>query len=216
MLIESVPRDRRVWLARSGGPGGGVIVLGSETARQRNSKTGVRYHHAVRRARRIAKWTGLTLALLIAAAWIVSLWWWCVYSRISPTEFRSAGLARGALVYSRSFFSQSSGVTQARWRAVRLPDPHNLGLPPSEAASLYMGLPRGRSVSGSLYVIVPLWIPFVVLAIPTAWLFWTDRRARRVGHCRCGYDLAGLPANAACPECGKERDSETARQRDRG
>lgn len=58
----------------------------------------------------------------------------------------------------------------------------------------------------------PLWPEFfvdsVLLAIPWAISFLTStvirRRFRtRRGHCaRCSYDLSGLPAGCACPECG--------------
>ncbi len=61
-------------------------------------------------------------------------------------------------------------------------------------------------VSGVLVTVdVPLWMVQGVLAVPTAWLWWRDRRSRWVGHClTCGYDLAGLARGGGtpCPECG--------------
>jgi hypothetical protein len=175
-------------------------------ARQRNSETGVRYHHAVRRARRIARWTGLTLALLIAAAWTVSAWWAWEYTRTYQTGHSSFSLSRGCLY--RGVLLKPPGrqlpAIEPGWHT--FPDSGRI-----------VWLPRVSNSPPALSVVgVPLWIPFVLLAIPTAWLFWIDRRASGAGHCRCGYDLAGLPPapHAACPECGRERDSETARQRD--
>jgi len=48
----------------------------------------------------------------------------------------------------------------------------------------------------------PLWIPFVFTALPTAYLFWRDRR-HPPGHCqRCGYNLKGNESGV-CPECGE-------------
>lgn len=63
-----------------------------------------------------------------------------------------------------------------------------------------------RSSSDSVYLVVPLWIPLAVVALPTAWrrgrVLW---RAlfRRGGCAKCGYDLTGLaPGQGVCPECG--------------
>jgi hypothetical protein len=51
-------------------------------------------------------------------------------------------------------------------------------------------------------VIVPLWIPLLLIALPTARVWWLDRRRPALGHCtRCGYDLTGN-VSGRCPECG--------------
>ncbi len=50
---------------------------------------------------------------------------------------------------------------------------------------------------------VPLWVPWVIVAIPTALLFWLDRRRIPSGYCKkCGYDLTGN-VSGVCPECGE-------------
>jgi hypothetical protein len=58
---------------------------------------------------------------------------------------------------------------------------------------------------GSL-VKTPLWMPPLVFACPSA-IMWERRlRRKRQGACvNCGYDLAGLPPSAVCPECGATR-----------
>lgn len=50
---------------------------------------------------------------------------------------------------------------------------------------------------------VPAW-PAPVVAGVVGWLLiWWDKRVLR-GRCtKCGYDLAGLAAGVACPECGR-------------
>ena len=53
-------------------------------------------------------------------------------------------------------------------------------------------------------VSVPLWMPLLAVSIPTAYLFWLDRRRFPPGHCqRCGYDLTGN-VSGRCSECGVE------------
>jgi hypothetical protein len=60
--------------------------------------------------------------------------------------------------------------------------------------------------------ILPLWIPFALLAIPTTILWLRDRHCFPSGHCQhCGYDLTGN-VSGRCPECGTpiEREGKPA------
>jgi hypothetical protein len=56
----------------------------------------------------------------------------------------------------------------------------------------------------SLFIVIPLWIPFLVgLALfGIAWRI--DRRPTGPRCDRCGYDLTGN-VSGTCPECGSER-----------
>lgn len=48
-----------------------------------------------------------------------------------------------------------------------------------------------------------LGVPLLLFAVPTALLWWLDRRRSPPGHCRrCGYNLTGN-VSGKCPECGK-------------
>ena len=56
--------------------------------------------------------------------------------------------------------------------------------------------------AGEWCFVVPLWLPFGILAVPTGYLFWRDRRRPLPGHCgQCGYNLTGN-TSGVCPECG--------------
>ena len=51
------------------------------------------------------------------------------------------------------------------------------------------------------HIIVPIWLPLLLIAAPTAWLWRTDRRAKPWQCPKCRYDLRGLDGGV-CPECG--------------
>jgi hypothetical protein len=56
-------------------------------------------------------------------------------------------------------------------------------------------------------IVVPLWIPFAVAAVPTGLLWRAElrRRSRALSTLclSCGYDRQGLAPDAMCPECGQ-------------
>jgi hypothetical protein len=54
----------------------------------------------------------------------------------------------------------------------------------------------------------PLWMPLVLIGLPTGWLWWRDRRRVPAGCCACGYDLTGN-VSGRCPECGALREAGT-------
>jgi hypothetical protein len=57
--------------------------------------------------------------------------------------------------------------------------------------------------SSCWFLIIPLWIPALLTAVPTAFLWWIDRHRFAAGHCQeCGYNLTAN-VSGRCPECGK-------------
>ena len=70
-----------------------------------------------------------------------------------------------------------------------------------------MWRPQRYGTGASAVIILPIYLPFTALAIPTALLFYLDRRTTRrtrAGRCpTCAYNRAGLPSpSTPCPECG--------------
>lgn len=140
----------------------------------------------LRRRWRVLKWAGLLLSLLIVVVWLLSLRWSLDYSSApGRSGFRQMGIAEGALYRIRLGDAQASW--DGEWSISQ------------DSASPEWGLEwyPGR-------VIVPLWIPFLLLAAPSACLWWLDRRRIPPGHClKCGYDLTGN-VSGVCPECGEK------------
>ena len=63
--------------------------------------------------------------------------------------------------------------------------------------------PTPPAILRNYQILLPLWIPFLLITIPIAFLWWRDRRIP-LGHCqRCRYDLTGN-TSGVCPECGTQ------------
>ena len=165
--------------------------------------------HPPSRTRRIFKWTGAGLSLLILLAWVVSLW--CGFAALPAQGCRiSAGqgefdvaIATFDLSYKGTgFFTfprSNLGFKQPRVR-------YEESISPLGMHHVYL-------------VELPYWLLFLLTAIPTAWLWHRDRRlfSSPPDHlsCRgCGYDLTGN-LSGVCPECGEKtaRREETVESR---
>lgn len=152
-----------------------------------------------RRLQRAAKWTGLAACVLIAAMYAASV----------KHIFGATYLA--GQTYERSVWTHLGAI---EYHCASCPgDPAPLGLNwtfQRWGVGSFPWLPRWR-FGRSDQVVIPLWLPFTVAAIPTAVLFYRDRpaaRRAREGKCvTCGYDLRGLAPGAPCPECGRARSS---------
>ncbi len=155
------------------------------------------------RLRRVMKWCGTVACVLILAAFGVSavgnVGWICLLPLSKSGWFKEhqCYLSRGAMRVK---------MGRADWKP-----------PPWPATGLHVFAQRhNRSwtwwcrpyhqVVGAderfHYLAIPLWIPFLVTLIPTAFLWYRDRR-HPPGHCqKCGYNLTGNESGR-CPECGQ-------------
>ena len=147
----------------------------------------------------VAKWAGLAVTMLLLLTWAWSChggWLW--YSSGHVVGCRAGCIALpdwfgcGPHVIPPPVRPQVAGLERfyfARQWQIRL-RPH------IDLEMAWWGEPLQMT---------PLSMPFLAAAVPTAWLWWRDRRRSGNGHCPCGYDLAGLGDGAACPECGERR-----------
>jgi hypothetical protein len=146
----------------------------------------------LRRKVRILKWPGLVISLLIAVAWVASVpYQWTYTTRENSgnwTNVHSVWIGEGCLFSIHHFLE-----TPDKYAGLGVV--YNLAWP-------RWGIHIWRFQSGDWHLQLPLWTPFLLVAIPTALLWWRDRRCIPPGHCReCGYNLTGN-VSGVCPECG--------------
>jgi len=155
------------------------------------------------RFRWLLKWTGTTACVVILVAAAACLRWRGVLFIAGDRFF--AGIYGGAIYW------QWAGPWQPS-RVLALLQDISLGFDVHEGSPDWRGdglSPRYVPASSNFgtfrysWASFPLWIPFVLLGIPTALLWRLDRRRPRPGYCaRCNYDLTGN-VTCCCPECGE-------------
>lgn len=135
---------------------------------------------------------GVALSGIVATLWLVS-----VLGHVSYV-FNLPGSRRGQVAVDVGRFSFTA------W-----------AVPAGPSARPAFWLVRGRhgvvswwpdtGTTGMVsWVRLPLWMPFALVAAPTAWICCRARLRARAGRCACGYDVTGLAPGAECPECGGE------------
>ena len=150
----------------------------------------------LRRRWRILKWMGTALGVLVFTTWAISTKWSIGYVG-SPV---CIDVIRGGVTVDR--FRALDGARcrpsmHGYWRVITL---HRVD-PPVWRPSL--GIWYEGSLGRVWVFILPLWIPFALLAIPTGILWCCDRRRLPPGRCpNCGSDLTGN-VSGVCPECGE-------------
>lgn len=144
---------------------------------------------------RTLKWTGtVACGLLLLAAAAGLRWRWVdVYN----DRHRIVRIDRGALT---TFWThESSGGIISRYAI----GPNYDSWRESFRSYASGSWPALESIGPRAWILVtPLWIPFVLIGVPTALLWRLDRRRAAPGRCRkCNYDLTGN-LSGRCPECG--------------
>jgi len=166
------------------------------------------------RTRRVLKWVGTVVCVLIVATWASSLF--CKVTYI--TDSFAATLA-----YGRFYLIQYEGTLEDRryfvaeykegggWSIARV----SIGKYGGSGRKVLSALGFGRTFRSKdgpysfgpalitqLGHVKPLWKPLAFIIVPTAFLWWLDRRRIPPGHCQnCGYNLTGN-VSGTCPECG--------------
>jgi hypothetical protein len=137
------------------------------------------------------EWAGTATCAMLALAWPVSLCCPVAYNHVCRWgNVLSVQLHSGEMriLYTEDSLDDvrpASGFHSGHSRSVTM-----------------RWMPRFRHGPWFTSVFIPLWCLAVVVAIPTAFLWWRDRRIPR-GRCQhCGYDLTGN-VSGRCPECGQ-------------
>lgn len=162
--------------------------------------------------RRRLKWVGLVASVCLAAVMVASYWYWprYVWSRANSSTTWYVSISNcGVLVARDSGAKQGLGKplrswslpTRQAWKDLMLSLPGQV----SYAPHAIQWLPTYTSVSQppviAQQVSVPIWMPLLLIAAPTAWLWFNDCRAKPWQCVKCRYDLRGLEGGV-CPECG--------------
>ena len=130
------------------------------------------------RRRRVVKWAGLVACVVILGAWLVS----GRYAVWYDTGETALSLWSGALTISAD--SKHTGF----WVIILA---HEFYWTPE------LTLPTPTM---GFLLLIPRWIPFLLIAIPT-FIAWRRDRKPPPGHCACGYNLTGN-VSGRCSECG--------------
>ena len=158
------------------------------------------------RTRRILKWVGLAMSGVVVLAWVISR---ATSIMVDPTKSLRVAIYGG-------------GVRYAIWRPGRTDD--LVGVvwiqtpPKAEKQGWYLCEVYGAEATRWLPSVgvsdpalrgtivhtayIPFWMLLALVGLPTAILWYRDRRWPK-GRCQsCGYDLTGN-VSGICPECGE-------------
>ena len=139
--------------------------------------------------RKMVKWGGAVVTVLLVVVWIGSGWWQICWER-APDRY--VVIAGGLLRLCDD--NSSHGVRLGLFREIARAD--------SPLRWWFYADPDRTFPQFG----IPLWLPAVIslaVVITARRLETLARRRARLEFCaRCNYDRAGLAAGAVCPECG--------------
>ncbi|MBU0719270.1 MAG: hypothetical protein KJ749_13560 [Planctomycetes bacterium] len=153
------------------------------------------------RVRRVLKWIGLSLSLSMLVLWSINVAWGIKYESTSKWY---VALIHGRIIYQANYPRPASGgwLCNYYW-------PNRMEVLAEEGFLEFLYEALGFSLPGPFApgcYRVPIWLVLVLVGVPTAILWWRDRRPPP-GFCQsCGYDLTGN-VSGICSECGTRLDA---------
>lgn len=135
------------------------------------------------RLRRVFKWAGLVVCVLLTLMIAASRWW---------SVERRGGTYGGIIGRGRLVVLKYGNPDLVDWQLRRNTPPGFLSW-----STLRVG------ATPVVHLRTPLWMLLAIVAVPTVCLWRRDRR-HPAGHCSaCGYDLTGN-LSGVCSECGEQ------------
>jgi hypothetical protein len=157
-----------------------------------------------RRMNRVVRWGGAAACAVVVVVYTASGWW-----SVSSWAGRRALLSAGRGAVGAHWINEPDDHLLKSIRDIDGRHPKLRRFTEKDDGWLWRPVLQRWSVFGApinVQAIVPLWLPLALSAAPTALAWCSHLRRRRAGLCpKCGYDPAGLPPTAPCPECGRAR-----------
>jgi hypothetical protein len=156
------------------------------------------------RLRRILKWAGTAVCLLLIGLFALSMRYQVDWK--NPDASVHLAFWAGHVILDSSATARPL-MSRPGWHFGRISGPlRDLAAVPFRPPSVYWS-------AGRIRLECPLWIPLVLAAAPTVILWRRDRHRPPPGHCqKCGYNLTGN-VSGRCPECGMKTEARTSAQR---
>ncbi|GEM_PF-1684070 len=152
-----------------------------------------------KRLRSTIKWGCTVLTVLLLVVWVASGWWWWRVG-LAPTSYHAdVGVGLVQIGFDSPLVLERP---ESLWWAYQR-EPRSARLCWSFGI---FSAPQSIAISGPLslehtWVSVPIWFLVLLVGVPSAFLWYRDRR-HAPGLCiKCNYDLRGS-VSGVCPECG--------------